>query len=264
MRSPLIYVGCAGWNIPRDKKRHFPEEGSALTRYSAVFNATEINSSFRNEHRQSTYARWAASVPASFRFSVKLPQAITHENRLSRVHKLLPPFIDAVGALENKLGALLMQLPPSFEFSARLTGRFFERLRKMYSGPVVLEPRHLTWFSPKGVAVLNEYSIDRVAADPLPVDEVLIAATWSDAAYFRLHGAPRMYYSAYTSAHLNRLANRLMAATKSGTPVWCIFDNTASGAAAGNALTLVTKLEKLKSQRRAAPKQKGGSRPLSA
>ena len=76
-----IRVGCAGWSIPREHADRFPEEGSHLARYAGRFPAVEINSSFYKPHRPATYARWAASVPADFRFSVKVPKLATHERR---------------------------------------------------------------------------------------------------------------------------------------------------------------------------------------
>ena len=63
-----IRVGCAGWSIPREHADRFPEEGSHLARYAGRFPAVEINSSFYKPHRPATYARWAASVPASGAF----------------------------------------------------------------------------------------------------------------------------------------------------------------------------------------------------
>jgi uncharacterized protein YecE (DUF72 family) len=61
-----VYVGTAGWNIPRIHRDRFPEEGSQLARYSARLNAAEINTSFYRPHAIETYARWAAAVPGSF------------------------------------------------------------------------------------------------------------------------------------------------------------------------------------------------------
>jgi uncharacterized protein YecE (DUF72 family) len=77
-----LLIGTAGWGLDRRYAAHFPEAGSHLERYSRALNAAEINSSFHRPHRRSTYERWAASVPAEFRFSVKLPKTITHERRL--------------------------------------------------------------------------------------------------------------------------------------------------------------------------------------
>ena len=78
-------IGCAGWSIHKDVAGAFPDEGSHLERYAAVFPAVEINSSFYRPHQPQTYARWAASVPEAFRFSVKLPRSITHDARLRDV-----------------------------------------------------------------------------------------------------------------------------------------------------------------------------------
>src|SRR4051812_9584355 len=94
-----MLTGCAGWTIPRDAAAAFPADGSHLARYAAVFNAVEINSSFYRAHRAATYARWADSVPGDFRFSVKLPRAITHDAGLRGVHALLDQFAAEAGQL---------------------------------------------------------------------------------------------------------------------------------------------------------------------
>jgi len=78
---PYIHVGCAGWSIPRRYAEHFPERGTHLERYAQRLPAVELNSSYR-PHRPEAYARWAASVPESFQFAVKIPKEITHTRRL--------------------------------------------------------------------------------------------------------------------------------------------------------------------------------------
>src|SRR5687767_13604572 len=72
-------IGTAGWSIASRHAEHFTGEGTALQRYAERFNGVEINSSFYRRHRPETWQRWAASVPAQFRFAVKLPRTITHE-----------------------------------------------------------------------------------------------------------------------------------------------------------------------------------------
>src|SRR5690242_14468228 len=106
-------IGTAGWSLPREEQPHFPAEGTHLQRYAAVLPAVEINSSFYRPHRESTYARWAASVPASFRFAVKIPRAITHERKLADAADALDAFLPGPAALGAALGCLLVQLPPS-------------------------------------------------------------------------------------------------------------------------------------------------------
>ena len=115
-------IGCAGASIPREAAPSFPSEGSHLERYAARFPVLEINSSFHRPHQPATYARWADSVPAGFRFAVKLPRTITHDQRLAGVEELLRKFAAEAGALGDKLGCVLMQLPPSMQFD-RCAGR---------------------------------------------------------------------------------------------------------------------------------------------
>jgi len=82
-------VGCAGWALTKANQAAFPAEGTHLQRYAGRLNAVEINSSFYRPHRLATYEQWAASVPATFRFAVKLPKAITHDQRLVAADVLL-------------------------------------------------------------------------------------------------------------------------------------------------------------------------------
>ena len=238
LSPPPRFLGTAGWSIPRAQAAHFPAAGSHLERYARVFNAAEINSSFYHPHQPATFARWAASVPPSFRFSVKIPKTLTHDGRLAFTAGLAS-FLSAVGELGPKLGPLLIQLPPSLALEARIAGRFFTALRRRCDGPVACEPRHPSWFSPAGETLLSEFRIARVAADPAVVPAAAQAGGWSGLLYTRLHGSPRTYYSSYGAGFLNQLARRLRSATA---PSWCIFDNTALGAAAENALALGKRL----------------------
>src|SRR5688500_19463080 len=119
-RGRAVRVGCAGWSIPSRHAQLFGEGDSHLARYATRFDVTEINSTFHRPHRAGTFERWASSVPARFRFSVKLPKTITHEARLHGAGDALTAFFDAVAGLGPKLGGVLVQLPPSLAFDARL------------------------------------------------------------------------------------------------------------------------------------------------
>src|SRR3954452_11395225 len=107
----------------------FPPGGSNLERYAARFSCAEINSSFYRPHRRATYERWAASVPADFRFAVKVPKAVTHQRRLKDVGDLLDRFLSEVGGLGPTRGPLLVQLPPSLPFRDGVADRFLRELR---------------------------------------------------------------------------------------------------------------------------------------
>lgn len=77
-------------------------------RYAQRLNAAEINSSFYKPHQRKTYARWADSTPADFRFAVKLPKAMTHGQKLADCGALLDVFAEQVTGLGDKLGVLLV------------------------------------------------------------------------------------------------------------------------------------------------------------
>jgi len=231
----VIYVGTAGWNIPRAHKARFPPEGSGLQRYAARLNAAEINTSFYRPHAVKIYERWAAAVPRNFRFAVKIPKIISHERALTRAREPLERFLDEAAGLGEKLGVLLLQLPPSQAFDARRAGRFFELLRARHDGAVVCEPRHVSWTSESAVRLLVRFRIARVAADPPRAAGLHEPGGWPGLVYYRWHGSPRPYFSAYAPHQLDALSRDVEHAR---VDAWCIFDNTGSGAAAGNALDL--------------------------
>jgi uncharacterized protein YecE (DUF72 family) len=232
-----IYVGTAGWSLPRAFAARCGGAGTHLERYSRQFRCVEINSSFYRPHAPATYARWRSTTPADFRFAVKAPRTITHELRLRNAQSALVEFLDQVGALQEKLGPILVQLPPSLQFDESVATEFFDALRTVHDGTVVCEPRHPTWFSPAATSVLEAHRIARVAADPARVPEASVPGGWAGFAYFRLHGSPRTYWSPYDidaiaalTADLRKLAETVDS--------WCVFDNTASGSAAENASTM--------------------------
>jgi uncharacterized protein YecE (DUF72 family) len=231
-------IGTAGWSVPAQYAGGFPAEGSHLERYAQRLDAVEINSSFYRPHQRKTYERWAASVPEHFRFAVKVPKAITHERKLVDCADLLDRFVTEAGGLSDKLGVLLVQLPPSLGFDARDASRFFADLRQRVDVGLACEPRHASWFTAAADALLAKHKVARVAADPARVPEAGAPGGWQGLAYYRWHGSPRIYYSDYDAAALAALRYRLDAASDRGIPAWCIFDNTAAFAALGNALTL--------------------------
>ena len=240
-QGQLVRVGCAGWNIPRDSVGEFPADGTHLMRYSRVLNCVEINSSFYREHKLSTWARWRESVPADFQFSVKAPRAITHEARLKVNGESLSKFLQQITLLREKLGPILFQLPPSLEFEPAAVTDFLKLLRQNFAGDVVWEPRHKSWFEDDATELLSSFRLARVAADPACVPKAADPGAASGVVYFRLHGSPRRYYSTYESDFLETLAIRLPKSAVAA-KTWCVFDNTALGAATRNALELARRL----------------------
>ena len=243
MPAPVL-VGCAGWSIPSAHAHLFGEGDSQLARYATRFPVVEINSTFYRPHLPATFERWAATVPKGFRFSAKLPRAITHDARLRGVGGALDAFLEQVGHLGDRLGGLLVQLPPSLRHDARTASTFFAMLRRRTGLPLACEPRHASWFEPGVDALWTRYRVARVAADPARLPAASVpggdCSQWS---YWRWHGSPRIYYSAYGEAALDALAGALRGRSRPGAPAWCILDNTAAGHAIPNAATLQAETE---------------------
>lgn len=242
--APAVLIGCAGWALGSKDAASFPTQGSHLERYAQVFTSVEINSSFYRSHQPKTYARWADSVPDAFRFSVKMPRTITHESRLQRCEEILPGFLEEVAHLGTKLGCILVQLPPSLALRMNEAARFFSLLRTHTSVAVACEPRHASWFTSAGASVLHDAGIVLVQADPPPVAEVYDHSDDLPTLYIRLHGAPEIYYSTYSDEFIAAIAGRMRRAHEHNGTAWCIFDNTARGAAIPNALTLMSECYK--------------------
>jgi uncharacterized protein YecE (DUF72 family) len=210
--------------------------GPHLERYARQFNATEINTTFYRPHLAKTFERWAATVPDDFRFAVKMHKTVTHGRRLADIRPA-HEFVQMVSALGEKLGPVLVQLPPSLAWSDQAAD-FLSALREIFTGDVVLEARHSSWAAPDAMNILKQNAIARVAADPPLITAELRPGGHPDPAYFRLHGSPRMYWSAYSDDLLKDLAGQVLDLSRNGQTVWVIFDNTAAGAAYQDALRL--------------------------
>lgn len=148
-----------------------------------------------------------------------------------------------VSGLRHKLGVVLVQLPPSLTYDARVAAAFFGELTDRLACPIVVEPRHVSWFADAATSMLVAGGIGRVVADPSielgdgpPLDS-------DGLAYFRWHGSPRIYYSSYDDAALIDLERRMRTTAASNRKVWCVFDNTAEGAATENAIALQDRID---------------------
>jgi uncharacterized protein YecE (DUF72 family) len=232
--NAMTFIGTAAWSLSKPSADRFPAAGSALARYAAVFDGVEINSSFYKRHRPGTWQRWADSVPDRFRFAVKVPKRVTHELRLVDAEPVFDEFLEDIAPLGRKLGPVLMQLPPQLAFDAPAAAKFFEHVRSVFDGRIVIEPRHQSWADPETPALLSRFRISRVTADPAAIAREELDT--EGFLYLRLHGSPKIYYSKYEPAEVRHYAGMLSAATPDS---WCVFDNTASGAALVNALEML-------------------------
>jgi uncharacterized protein YecE (DUF72 family) len=156
--------------------------------------------------------------------------------------EILLKFVGEVGALGSKLAVLLVQLPPKLDFQAAPVESFFERLSSLTPARLVCEPRHPSWFEDEADERLRSLAVARIAADPALTPRAARPGGWRGLSYWRLHGSPAMYRSAYGEDRLAAYAALIREERQAGHAVWCMFDNTAASAATGDAIALSARL----------------------
>ena len=239
-RAP--FVGTAGWAIQKAMRDEFFATGAVkpnhLKAYSERFTGIEINSSFYKDHQPATYAKWASATPEGFRFSIKLAKRFTHIQKLEVESSDLKKMIEGTQELGEKFGVFLIQLPPKLVFDSEVAETFFSTFRELFDGDIAVEARNQTWAGREATQILEEYSVARVIADPNRIGEAPPIRS-AKLCYFRLHGSPKIYYSEYTKKQLEFWRAEFKKEMKAKQSGWCIFDNTALGAATANALEML-------------------------
>jgi uncharacterized protein YecE (DUF72 family) len=188
-----------------------------------------------------TYARWASSVPDDFLFSVKVPKVATHERRLVDAGEVLDAFLAEATQLGERLGPLLVQLPAEPVLLRRRRGEVLRRAEGPIRGRRGPRAQARELVRPRGRPARHAVSRRTGAADPAVVPAAAEPGGWDGLVYHRLHGSPKVYHSAYADEYLGALAKSLASAARSAA-VWCVFDNTAAGAATANALDVLGRI----------------------
>jgi len=172
----MWYLGTIGFTYSEWKSSFYPSglpSSQSLNYYSRIFNAVEINTTFYGPQSAAQVQRWAAATPQEFRFCLKAPRRITHDLRLVNAESEMRAFVDSLAGLEDKLGAVLVQLPPSFTLSERPNlERFLESLP--VGARYAIEFRHASWYKPETAALLRQHGVCWVSSDyeDLPVEVV--------------------------------------------------------------------------------------------
>ncbi len=185
----MIYVGTSGFSYKEWKGSFYPEDLKAadyLAFYASRFPTTEINASFYRIPNEKTAAQWASQVPESFRFALKLNQRITHRKQLRDVDEEMGWFMRGVGPLGEKLGCILVQLPPWLRQDPGLLEQFLVK----HGGrvPLAFEFRHQSWFETTTFDLLRNHGAALCAAESEKMDAVREAT--GSFSYARLRRTP--------------------------------------------------------------------------
>lgn len=157
-----LFVGCSGWSYQDWVGPFYPKDTQSkdfLKLYSSVFNTVEIDSSFYRIPNQFMTSLWKKKTPNGFRFTAKFPKKITHDSKLQNVSNTLSYVYKVFGGLGEKMGPLVVQLPPSFKYDNGLPvlQKFVSELNENFRHAI--EFRHESWFRSDVYSLLEKYNI---------------------------------------------------------------------------------------------------------
>lgn len=230
-----FYVGTSGWQYSHWRGVFYPEDLKSqdwLRFYTEHLNTLELNVTFYRQVRQSTFQKWYEATPPAFVFSVKMSRFITHIKRLRVEAESVERFCADVRVLKEKLGVILIQLPPSLKFDSTLMADFFALLDPALK--YTIEARNKTFISDDFFAMLTDRNIAWCIAESAgryPYSEAVTASF----VYLRLHGRTELYASNYSDDELTVMAGKIRGWDRD---TYVYFDNDFGGYAVRNALTL--------------------------
>ena len=252
-----IYLGCSGWSYsdPPEKggwtKVFYPSsQTKRLSYYSRFFDTVEMDSTFYEKFykymTKQTFIGMDNATPENFEFSIKVPETVTHIKRLD-VEKgsisSLEEFLDKISPLKiaNKLGAILVQLPPSFTVSDfKDTENFLDRLPSGYQ--YALEFRHPSWNTEGPWEMLKHYDIAAVMTDS-PLSDKLqylaeVTVTSKNHSFIRFHGrsSRHRYNYLYSKEELKPWISKIKEMTSKTNTLRIYFNNHYGAKAVINAL----------------------------
>lgn len=248
-----LLFGTSGWSYKEWVGPFYEKSKKKLSYYTRFFQTTEINSTFYRYPSRSTVYGFYRTSPEGFKFSAKLPRLITHKKQLNpdlKVKNDLLRFLELMEPLRaaQKLGAILIQLPPKFVFERDYENlvSFLELLPEDFEFAV--EFRDHSWLRKETWKLLKENNVAYTIVDePLLPPEIQVTA---DFVYIRWHGrGVRPWYNYhYSREELEEWVPRVKKVSKKVDKVYGYFNNHYHGYAAENCIEILEMLNAAKSE----------------
>lgn len=248
-----LYIGTSGWHYNDWRLLFYPRSVTGygeLKYHATVFNTVENNSSFYRIASENAYKTWSRMTPAGYKFSLKLNKSITHYHRLELsedVRQKIDYILTTTQVLQDKLGCILIQLPPSFRYDpAHLETflRFFTKKVRSYPYvfDIAIEFRNKYWLTEEVYVLLRKYNVALVAAQSSQYP--LVRELTADIAYIRMHGPGKLFASSYSTAELKEWASYIRSVQPKTKRIYVYFNNDFFGYAIKNAKKLMAILQK--------------------
>jgi uncharacterized protein YecE (DUF72 family) len=251
-----IFVGTSGFDYRDWRGTFYPrfiKSSERLAFYAEHFDTVELNVTFYRMPAASAFRGWRDAVPDGFRFAVKASRYLTHIKRLQDPRGSVEYLMERASILGDRLGPILLQLPPNMEIDLDRLGRTLEAF-----GPkvrVAVEPRHKSWFVPELCEVLRAHDAAFVVADRRrPITPLWSTGGWL---YLRMHEGRATPRPCYGRTALGSWVARLGALPDADRDGYVYFNNDHRACAIKNAVVFRRMLE------HAAP-DRAGSRPAPA
>jgi len=219
-----LYVGTSGYAYKPWKGTFYPEklpDKEMLKFYASRLLTVEINYSFYQMPKESTLEGWASNVPESFQFALKANQKITHVARLRNCESTLKRFLEVASVLQegNRLGPILVQLPPNFKFDSALLREFLALRPTAFR--FAFEVRHASWYTEETYQLLRKFDTALCLAetDETAPPDVVTAGF----AYVRLRREE------YSAKELAAWRKRFDGWNKQGVDVYCYVKHEDAG-----------------------------------
>jgi uncharacterized protein YecE (DUF72 family) len=241
----VLRIGTSGWQYRDWRPAKGEDQGERLypaglpqrlwlEHYAGRFDVVEVNNAFYRLPERSTFEQWRSRTPADFSFAVKMSRYLTHVKRLREPAEPVARFLGRAEALGDKLGPVLLQLPPTLRADLDLLEETLRQFGR--SVRVAVEPRHETWFTDDCRRLLERHGAALCWADRLgrPVTPLWVTAAFG---YLRLHEGRAKPWPRYGRQALDTWLERL-----DGSPdAYVFFNNDPGGAAVIDAAVLAAR-----------------------
>lgn len=235
MTTKKINIGTSGWHYEHWREHFYPGKlrtSDWLTYYGECFNSVEINGSFYKLPSKKTFKQWKKQTPGDFVFTIKASRYITHMKKLKDPGEPVKKFFDGIETIEEKMGAVVFQLPPKWNCNTDRLAGFLKALPGGHR--YAFEFRDPSWITGEVNDILADsgaaFCIYDYAGFKSP------RTLTADFAYVRLHGPHTdPYTGSYGKKELEKWRDRIIEWKNAGIDVFLYFDNDQAGHAVENA-----------------------------